>query len=119
LVFGCHDHQGEEQRLQSCVHYRRLNDITTKSCFLLQRLDNTLHILARATWFSILDLESGYWQVALYPSGKGRQHSLPLWGCGLCNALETFRQLIESICGPLLMKPGWCDNCWLHVLGGA
>jgi hypothetical protein len=82
LVFGCHDHQGEEQRLHFCVDYRRLNDITTKICFLLQRMDNTLHILARATWFSILDLKSGYWQIALYLTGKGRQHSLSVWGCG-------------------------------------
>jgi hypothetical protein len=56
--------------LRFCVDYRKLNDVTKKYCFPLPRIDDTLDTLEGAKWFSTLDLNSGYWQVALHPDDK-------------------------------------------------
>ncbi|GFX57867.1 hypothetical protein TNCV_3068341 [Trichonephila clavipes] len=43
-----------------CVDYRRLNDVPKKDSYPLPRIDDTLGTLAGNTWFSNLDLKSGY-----------------------------------------------------------
>ena len=48
-----------------CVDYRKLNSVTCRHAFPLSRIDATLDSLAGATYFSILDLTAGYWQVEL------------------------------------------------------
>ena len=70
-----------------CVDYRELNNVTRKDSYPLPRMDDTLEALNGATWFSTLDLNSGYWQVEVHPSdgektafstGKGLQ-SNAIW----------------------------------------
>jgi predicted aspartyl protease len=46
-----------------CIDYRRLNDITRKDSYPLPRIDDSLDALRGSTWFSTMDLASGYWQV--------------------------------------------------------
>ncbi|GFX02680.1 hypothetical protein TNCV_2011241 [Trichonephila clavipes] len=53
-----------------CVDYRRLNDVNKKDSYPLPRIDDTLDTLAGNTWFSTLDLKSGYWQVELHLDDK-------------------------------------------------
>ena len=48
-----------------CVDYRKLNSITIKYTYPLPRIDASLDQLSGNTWFSTLDLFSGYWQVEL------------------------------------------------------
>ncbi|GFV21373.1 retrovirus-related Pol polyprotein from transposon 17.6 [Trichonephila clavipes] len=67
-----------------CVDYRRINDVTKKDSYPLHRIDNTLDTPAGNTWFSTLDLKSGYWQ--------------PF---GLYNAHATFERLMETVLGGL------------------
>ena len=48
-----------------CVDYRWLNSMTKVDEFPLPRVDDCLDLLLSHTYFSTLDLASGYWQVVM------------------------------------------------------
>jgi len=52
------------------VDYRKLNSKTVKDSFPLPRIDNILDQLSGNSWFSILNLKSGYWQIKIDPGNK-------------------------------------------------
>jgi hypothetical protein len=54
----------KDSSLRFCIDYRKLNYLTRKDSFPLPRID-TLQALKGSSWFSILDLASGYWQVEM------------------------------------------------------
>ena len=53
-----------------CVDFRALNNITKPLAYLLPLIDDILALLGKSTYFSTLDLRSGYWQVALYEADR-------------------------------------------------
>ena len=55
-----------------CVDFRKLNDKTIKDLYLLPKIDQTLDKLAGKSWFSTLDLKSGYWQVKIRPEDRDK-----------------------------------------------
>ncbi|PIK36751.1 hypothetical protein BSL78_26415 [Apostichopus japonicus] len=55
-----------------CVDYRKLDAVTTKDCYSLPRINDSLESLAGSRWFSTLDLASGYWQVELEEGDRRR-----------------------------------------------
>ena len=56
--------------LRFCVDFRKLNSKTIKDAYAIPRVEDTLHLLAGAKYFTKLDLRSGYWQVRLQESDK-------------------------------------------------
>ncbi|GBL81630.1 hypothetical protein AVEN_93424-1 [Araneus ventricosus] len=60
----------KKEATRFCVDYRKLNEITMKDSYPLQRIDDTLDALNGSQWFSTLDLKSGYWQVEIQPEDK-------------------------------------------------
>ena len=99
--------------LRFCIDYRRLNNITVKDAYALPRIEETLDALRGSSWFSTLDLKSGYWQVDIEESDKSKTAftvgSLGFFECnrlafGLTNSPATFQRLMQRVLGDLHLK---------------
>ena len=88
-----------------CVDYRRLNSCTIQDAYPLPRIDESLDQLSGSTWFSTLDLCSGYWQVEMHSDDRPKTAFATRRGLfefnvmpfGLSCAPATFERLMESV----------------------
>ena len=91
--------------MRFCIDYRKVNNLTKKDAYPLPRIDDTLETLAGSTWFTTLDLLSGYWQVELDHTDKEKtafatKHGLfqfKVLPFGLCNGPATFQRLMDLV----------------------
>ena len=98
--------QKKDGSTQFCVDFRHLNSITRRMHTPFQEsMTLSMDALSGASWFSTLDLASGYWQVELAeadwektafstPYGLFQFQVMPF---GLCYALSTFQRLMELV----------------------
>ena len=95
-----------------CVGYRKLIDVTKKDAYPLPRIDDTLDALRGSTYFSTLDVYSGYWQVEMDQQDIDKTMFVTRQGLfrftvmpfGLCNAPATFERLMELVLKDLNWK---------------
>ena len=93
-----------------CVDYRDLNALTEHDAYPLPRIDDILHKVAKARFFSTLDLQSGYHQIQIRPKDQPKtafRLSQPVKGIchyewcvmpfGLKNAPPTFQRYMSLI----------------------
>ena len=101
-----------------CVDYRELNAVTAKDTYPLRRMDENLDSLGDTNVFSALDANSGYWQMPIPESDRGKTefscHSglyrfarIPF---GLANALATFQRAMDNLLLPFHWK-----SCLLYL----
>ena len=91
--------------LRFCVDYRRLNAITYKDSYPLPLIDNCLNALAGASWFSTLDLRSGYYNIPIADGDRDKSAFITRKGChrftvmpfGLTCAPSVFQRLMDFV----------------------
>ena len=88
-----------------CIDFRRLNMVTLKDAYPLPKISMCLDCLSTASVFSVMDLQSGYWQLDLAPEDRPKTAFITKYGLfeytkmpfGLCNAPSTFQRCMELI----------------------
>eukprot|EP00794_Sanderia_malayensis_P010600 gene10600-biopygen7736 len=88
-----------------CVDYRKLNAVTRKDSYPLPRIDDALDSLTGSKYFTTLDLQSGYHQVAMHPDSKDKTafishaglYEYNVMSFGLTNAPPSFQRLMTRV----------------------
>lgn len=97
---------------QFCGDYRYLNALTIKSKFPIPVFEQLMDELAGASWFSTLDLLSGYHQVRLRAGEEFKtalqthhdQFEFLVMAFGLSGTPATFQGAMNTTLAPLLRK---------------
>jgi hypothetical protein len=99
--------------LRLCVDYRALNSITIKYRCTIPRIDDLLDAVAgRSSYFTSLDLTSGYHQILISEEDRPKTAFWTPFGHfhfqvlieGLTNAPATFQTVMNSILHPYIRK---------------
>ena len=91
--------------LRFCVDYRKLNAITTKDSYPLPLIDNCLNALSGSSWFSTLDLRSGYYNIPIAEEDRDKSAFVTRSGCfrftvmpfGMTCAPSVFQRLMDFV----------------------
>ena len=93
-----------------CLDFRALNNVTVKDAYPLPLIEDCLDSLAGKSWFSTLDMNSGYWQIPLAEEDKKKTAFMTRYGLfqftrmpfGLANGPATFQRAMHHVLSGLI-----------------
>lgn len=102
----------KDQSLRLCVDYRHLNAKTVRDAYPLPRIEKSLDRLHGAKWFSVMDLASGFNQVAMEEKDREKTAFITPMGLseclrmpfGLTNSPATFQRLMQGVLGDQMFQ---------------
>lgn len=88
-----------------CIDYRKLNTMVLKDCFPVPNIDDVLEKLQRAKYFTVMDLENGFFHVPIEESSKKFTAFVTKEGLfefnrtpfGFCNSPAVFIRFINHV----------------------
>ncbi len=88
-----------------CGDYRPLNKQIRRDAFPMPLVDNVISQLGKSTWFTALDLQSGFWQIRMAPEDVKKTVLITKTGLydwtvmpfGLKNATSTFTRTMSTV----------------------
>ena len=97
--------QKQDGGLRMCVDYRALNKVTIKNKYPVPLVQDLFDRLCKASYFTKLDLRSGYWQVRIAEGDEEKTTCVTRYGSfqflvmpfGLTNAPATFCNLMNDV----------------------
>ena len=95
----------KDQTYRFCVDFRALNACSVRDMQPIPRIDSCLEALAGASWFTTLDMRSGFFQVKIREEDakktnfitRNGAYSFKIMPMGLCNSTATFRRLMNIV----------------------
>lgn len=106
ILFACK----KNGKLRMCIDYQALNNINRRNSYPLPRIDKLLESLQGASYFSKLDLASGYHQIQIAEVDISKtvfntrygHYKWVVMSFGLTNAPATFQNLMNDVFGDLI-----------------
>ena len=91
--------------IRICVDYRKFNEVTLPDSYPLPRVQDCLDAFEGASWFSVLDCTSGFFQIETHPNDRDKTAFICHKGLfefkvlpmGLINSPATYQRIIETI----------------------
>ena len=108
----------KDGKYRFCVDYRRVNQITIKDSYPLPHIEETIGQLSGSSYFSKMDMKSGYFQLPINEKDKAKTAfitSRGLWEFnvlpqGLKNSPPSFQRVLNN-----LLANGRWDFCLIYL----
>jgi hypothetical protein len=107
---GCTGNSGKEEvygrhsKIPICTDFRGLNAVTKIPVYPIPDIKGNLSLMAGSRYFTVLDIQSGYWHIPIHPDDEDKTGLITPFGSfryeslayGLAGAPSTFQKIMDA-----------------------